>query len=68
MGLNFSRFYNSLGDHISSESLAPGWRHTYDRRLNESTLSTPGLDPTYPDQSSLYDTQSEACPKRLARN
>ena len=60
-GLTFTRFYNSLGDHNSSESLAHGWRHTYDRSLNESTLGTPSLYQNRPDQSSLYDTPSDAC-------
>ena len=60
-GIAFTRFYNSLGDHNSSPALAPGWRHTYERRLNESTLGTPLLYLNKPDQSSLYDTPAEAC-------
>ena len=60
-GLTFSRFYNSLGDHNSSASLAHGWRHTYDRSLNESSLGTPSLYQNRPDQSSLYDTPTDAC-------
>ena len=60
-GLTFSRFYNSLGDHNTSESLAHGWRHTFSRRLNESTLGTPDLYQNRPDQSSLYDTPADAC-------
>ena len=60
-GLRFERFYNSLGDHNSSESLAPGWRHTYDRHLNESALGSTRLNPALSDQSSLYDTPTDAC-------
>jgi len=60
-GLGFARFYNSLGDHNSSASEAPGWRHTYNRQLNESTLGTPSLYQGNSEQSSLYSTASQAC-------
>ncbi len=61
VGSEFIRFYNSLGDHNSSQSLAPGWRHTYSRQLNESTLGTSDLYQGNLDQSRLYSTASEAC-------
>lgn len=60
-GIRFDRYYGSVGAHNSSGSLAPGWRHTYDRRLNESTLGVPAWYRATGGQSNLYDTPGEAC-------
>lgn len=54
----FVRYYNSLGDHNSGVAMAAGWRHSYDRRLNESP---PAVE--FPPQleSQLYSSPSAAC-------
>ncbi len=57
--LNFTRFYNSLGDHNTSGSLAPGWRHAYSRRLNQG-LSNNKITPDSI-QSQNYASPSAAC-------
>ena len=59
--IEFARYYNSLGYHISSKTLSPGWRHTFDRRLNESILGNSGLYIDNTNQSSLYTSPSDAC-------
>ncbi len=59
-GLEFTRFYSSQGDYRSAENLAPGWRHTYARQLNESTLSV-SLFRYNPERSSLHASPRKAC-------
>ena len=56
------RHYNSKGPHRTGPGMAPGWRHTYSRELNEE----PDLNPTIffaaaADQSEFYHSASEAC-------
>ncbi|MDZ4263313.1 MAG: DUF6531 domain-containing protein, partial [Pseudomonadota bacterium] len=57
--LNFTRFYNSLGDRNTSVSMAPGWRHTYSRGLNQG-LSNNKITPDSI-QSQNYASPSAAC-------
>ncbi len=60
---SFTRFYSSRGPYKSDRTLAPGWRHTYSRAINEepdwrSTVRT-SVAPS--GQSSFYTTAADAC-------
>jgi len=61
-GLSFTRYYNSLGLYKSDQYLAPGWRHTYSRYLDESSDIHPAANVAIPiAQSGYYATASDAC-------
>lgn len=58
----FSRFYRSLGSLKTDAALAPGWRHTYSRRIDER----PDVVPTVKlassgNQSGGYTSAATAC-------
>ena len=60
--LTFARYYRSAGPHKTAPDMAPGWRHTYSRSLNEIPDRRPSIKyPAAANQSSFYATPGEAC-------
>ncbi|MEO1247896.1 MAG: hypothetical protein AAFX56_19630, partial [Pseudomonadota bacterium] len=62
-GLDFSRFYNSVGEFKTDARFATGWRHSYSRYMDEKPDVRPLARFTSPssEESSSYKTASDAC-------
>ena len=61
-GLSFARFYNSKGGYKTDSTLAPGWRHSYSRAIDEEPDRKPTVLFSAPsNQSGFYATASDAC-------
>jgi RHS repeat-associated protein len=61
-GLEFARYYSSMGAHKTDPYFQTGWRHTYSRRLNEIPDVKPQVSFAAPaNQSSFYYSAADAC-------
>jgi len=59
---SFERSYNSMGPYKTGAGMAPGWRHTYSRSINERPDSRPSrVAIASSSQSSSYPSASDAC-------
>ena len=59
---SYARFYTSKGSYRTGLGMAPGWRHTYSRTLDEEPDRYPTVFISSPvDQSSFYHSASDAC-------
>lgn len=61
-GLEFARYYSSIGEHRTADPNAVGWRHTYSRELNEQPDKAPMVQALAPaGRSDVYSSASDAC-------
>ena len=60
-GLEFVRYYNSMGPYRSWAALAPGWRHTYSRAINERPDIRPKVLVASASESATYTATADAC-------
>jgi RHS repeat-associated protein len=61
-GLMFARYYNSKGPYKTGYKMAPGWRHTYSRSIDEEPDRWATVSFASPaSQSSFYASASDAC-------
>lgn len=61
-GLSFARHYNSKGPYKTGYKMAPGWRHTYSRSVDEEPDRRATVSFASPAaQSSFYSSASDAC-------
>ena len=60
--LSFVRYYNSTGSYRTASNMAPGWRHSYSRVMNERPDKEPSqVFVASSTQSSTYSTAADAC-------